>query len=65
MTITYKVQPIAEVDAALLLDLNTQSKTHAVIRTSEISAKAWSFHTNAKTAEAAARRWRMRDVVTR
>ena len=63
--ITYEVQPIAEVAADLLLDLNTEGKTHAVIRTSEISVKAWSFHTNAKTAEAAARRWRSRDVVTR
>ena len=63
--ITYEVQPIAEVAADLLLDLNTEGKTHAVIRTSEISVKAWSFHTNVKTAEAAARRWRSRDVVTR
>ena len=65
MTITYEVQPIAKVDAELLLDLNTQGKSHTVIRTSESSVQAWSFHTNAKTAEAAARRWRSRDVVTR
>lgn len=65
MTTTYEVQAIADVDAELLRDLNTQGKSHAVIRTGEISVKAWSFHTNAKTAEAAARRWRSRDVVTR
>ena len=63
--VAYEVKPIAEVNADLLRDLNTEGKSHAVVRTSEISVKAWSFHTNAKTAEAAARRWRSRDVVTR
>lgn len=62
---TYAVAKIADVDAALLLDLNTEGKEWAIVRTSPISVKAWSFHTTEAMAKAAKRRWQSRDVVTR
>lgn len=64
--ITYEAKPISEVDAKLLLDLRIpENATFAVIRTSPISEKAWGFYFTKKLAEAACRRWRSRDIVTR
>lgn len=68
MLVIYQVQPVAYLRRKaphLLLDINTDGKAFAVVRKSEISIKAWSFHTTRKAAEAAMRRWRSRDIVTR
>ena len=61
---TYTVTHVDQVDPALLRDLAVGDRPWVVLRHGR-SAVAWSFHTTEKLAQAAARRWRSRDIPTR
>lgn len=63
----YTVQPISQIDAALIDGMKVDGFTHAVMRARLTDGKVqpWSFHKNEKSAIAAVRRNKSRDVVTR
>lgn len=63
--IIYQVLPVDHIEPELLRDINTQDKPFAVVRDGVLGRKVWSFHSSRKLAEAAMRRWRSRDIVTR
>lgn len=62
---TYTPQHVSQVSAEMLRDINTQGKEWCVVRKSETRESVWSFHNTLALAQAAARRWRSRDIVTR
>ena len=63
--ITYAVVAVSNVDPELMRDLSAWGKEWAVVRTSPISVKLWSFNATETSAKAAARRYRSKDIVTR